>query len=335
MKKLLNAAAMLLGLGLVLTGCASGGSSKGPTSVHPRSYTFDVFDGGETLNLVFNQYGPNYQVTPYFTSFVKKDKPKAGDTVTFKMKATSDVDLPLLLVYPGSTSPSWTNLCDESIVFAENVVAGEPFECEATIVLTHDMGGDFILCMQYDNTDQEVKTGGPCKLTLERVCESTDTTKEVPATPHVSEVTVDLSKYAAFCQIETNHPWENGVQNMAVIANYQTTPEVTKAYGDDFPQPGDTLHVVWKAVSDIDIERIYCRPVDCSSAANWWKELTDPDWEAQDETMTLVENVQAGVPFEASMDIVYTQAPVAQVNLCLWYEVGQGDGPAILKLVRE
>ena len=84
MKKILCVATMLMTLALVLTGCASGGGKKdaGPVSVHPRSYTFDVIDGGsDTLNLVFNSYGPNYQVTPFFTPLVKKDKPQAGDTV--------------------------------------------------------------------------------------------------------------------------------------------------------------------------------------------------------------------------------------------------------------
>jgi len=364
MKKLLGLVATTVALCSLFVGCASSGSAKSdaPVSVHPRSYVLDVIDGGAELSLVYNQYGPNYQVTPFFTSLLKKDKPQAGDTVTFKIKATADVDLPVIMCFPCSTSPSWMNLGGESQVLAENIVAGVPFESEVTFVLTDKMGGDFALCMQYDNAEQEVKAGCSSKLVLERVCESTDTTKEVPAAPHNPNVTVNLSKYAAFCQIETNHPWINGQQDMSVISNYQATPEVTAAYGDDLPQPGDVMHIVWKAVSDIDIERIYARPVDCSAAAGYWKELTKPDWDSikteeqlaeeaaareaageevaeveedLNSNLILVENVVAGVPFEVEMDVVITVAPTAQVNICLWYDVGMGEGPAIIKLVRD
>ena len=335
MKKILCVATMLMTLALVLTGCASGGGKKdaGPVSVHPRSYTFDVIDGGsDVLNLVFNTYGPNYQVTPFFSSLVKKDKPQAGDTVIFKMKAVSDVDLPLLLVYPCSTSPSWVNLSGESFVFAENVKAGEPFECEASIVLTAKMGGDFALYMQYDNADQEVKTGGPCKLTLERVCESTDTTKEVPAAPHNPNVTVALDKYAAFLEIATNHPWINGAQDMSVISNYQATPEITPAFGDDLPVVGDTVTLSWTAVSDSDVDVIYCRLVDCSAAANYWKELCPDFNDKLEENYVIARDVKAGEPFHVELVLPVQEAPVAQINLCMWYDVGSTpDAPSIFK----
>lgn len=342
MKKILCVATMLLSLGLVLTGCASGGSKDaGSASVHPREYVFDVIDGGsDVLNLVFNQYGPNYQVTPFFTGLVKKDKPQAGDTVTFKMKATSDVDLPLLLAYPCSTSPSWTGLDsgdNDARIMAKDVKAGEPFECEITWVLSAKMGGDFALCMQYDNADQEVKTGGPCKLTLERVCESTDTTKEVPSAPHIAHIDVELAKYAAFCEIATNHPWINGAQDMSVISNYQATPEVTRAWGDELPIAGDTVTVTWVGVSDVDIAKLYIRPVDCSAAANWWDELIVPTWAeeddytAQDEQMLFGSDIKAGEPFSLTKTFTFAKNATAQVNFCIWYDVGMGEGPAIIK----
>lgn len=348
MKKLLSVAAMALAMALAFTSCASSGAkSEGSGIPHPRSYVLDVIDGGETLNLVWNQYGPNYQVTPFFTSLLKKDKPQAGDTVTFKMKAVSDVDLPLLLCYPCSTSPSWTNLADESFVMAENVKAGEAFECEVTVVLTQKMGADFALCMQYDNEDQEVKTGSSCVLTLERVCESTDTAAESGAAAPVGPQTinVEIQKYAALCQIETNHPWVNGAQDMSVIANYQATPEVTAAAGDYEAKAGDTLVVTWKAVSDTDIAKLYCRPVDCSAAANWWTELINPIWgeeddtTAMDEQMLLAENIVAGEPFEVTKTYVLEKDVIAQINLCLWYDCDPENpklpGPALIKLVRD
>jgi len=344
MKKLLKIAAMALAMAAVLTGCASGGSAKaseGSGIPHPRSYVFDVIDGGSAnLNLTFNSYGPNYQVVAYFTGLVKKDKPQAGDTVTFKMKAVSDVDLPLLLVYPCSTSPNWTGLDDgneDARVFAKDVKAGEPFECDVSFVLATKMGADFALCIQYDNEDQEVKTGGPCELALERVCESTDTAAEVgyvaPTGPQTTEVV--LQKYSALLNIETNHPWVNGAQDMSVISNYQATPEVTNAFAE-LPKAGDTMHLKWKAVSDVDIEKVFVRAVDCSAAAGWWKELNSFEGEEQ-FGYTLVENVVAGEPFEVEVDIPFTADVVAQVNLCIWYDIGMAnpDGPAMCKLVRD
>lgn len=338
MKKILCVATMLMTLALVLTGCASGGGKKdaGPVSVHPRSYTFDVIDGGsDTLNLVFNSYGPNYQVTPFFTPLVKKDKPQAGDTVTFKMKAVSDVDLPLLLAYPCSTSPSWTPLDDgnnDTRVLAKDVKAGEEFECEITWVLTAKMGADFALCMQYDNVDQEVKTGGPCVLKLTRICESTDTTKEVPAAPHNPNVTVALDKYAAFLEIATNHPWINGAQDMSVISNYQATPEITPAFGDDLPLKGDTVTLTWTAVANADVDVIYCRLVDCSAAANWWKELNTDFNENLETNYVIARDIKKDVPFHVELVLPVMEAPVAQVNLCMWYDVGSSpDAPTIFK----
>ena len=336
MKKLLSVAAMALAMALAFTSCASSGAkSEGSGIPHPRSYVLDVIDGGETLNLVWNQYGPNYQATPFFTNLVKKDKPQAGDTVVFKMKATTDVDLPLLLAYPCSTSPSWTGLA-ETVTLAENVKAGETFDVDVEFVLYQKMGGDFALCIQYDNEDQEVKTGGPCVLTLERVCESTDTTKEVPETPHNSNPTVDLGKQAAFLEIATNHPWINGAQDMSVISNYEATPEVTKAFKDDLPKAGDVIHVKYKAVADVNIEAVYIRAVDCSAAANWWKELC-VFGEGEQFGYTLLENVEAGVPFDVEIDIPIAVDPVAQVNFCIWYDCGtaEPDGPALLKLVKD
>lgn len=336
MKKFMNVAVVALALcGLMLTSCGSTGGSKGAAaSTHPRTYTFDIIDGGaDVLNLQFNSYGPNYQCTPFFTNLVKKDKVQAGDTVTFKMKATTDVDLPLLLAYPCSTSPAWTPLDDgdmDARVIAKDVKAGETFDVDVTWVLAGKMGADFALCIQYDNVEQEVKTGGPCKLTLERVCESTDTTKEVPETPHNPYVEVDLGKYAAFLEVATNHPWVNGVQDMSVISNYEAGPEVTNAYGDDLPKAGDKMHLTWKAVSDTDIALMHVRLVDRSAAANWWKEL-----EPTSEGTVMIENIKAGEPFTVDMELTFAEAPVAQVNLCIWYDVGDAEGPAIFKVVKD
>lgn len=336
MKKLLSFAATALALCGLMVSCASSGSSEksgAPASIHPRSYTFDLIDGGsDTINLVWNQYGPNYQATPFFDKLVKTDKVQAGDTVTFKAKATTDVDLPLLLAYPVSTSPNWTPM-GETIAVAENVKAGETFEIDVTFVTTAKQGTNFALCMQYDNADQEVKTGGPCVLTLERVCESTDTSNEVPAAPHVSHMEIELEKVAAFFEIATNHPWVNGSQDMSVISNYQGVCDLMSKYNaDDLPKAGDTLKITWKAASDVDISAIHMRIIDNSPAANWWTELDANGGGGA----VFIENVVAGEPFEGEMEMTFERDAIGGVALCIWYDIGDAnpDGPAIIKLVR-
>ena len=58
MKKLFGIAITALALiGFVFTSCASTKGGK-VESVHPREYTFDLYDSGEVCDIVFNQYGP-------------------------------------------------------------------------------------------------------------------------------------------------------------------------------------------------------------------------------------------------------------------------------------
>lgn len=339
MKKLVSISAIAVALcGILLSSCASGSKAEvGPSIPHPRDYVFDVYDAGETLKLVYNQYGPNYQVEAFFTPLVKKDKPQAGDTVTFRMKATTDVDLPLLLAYPHSSSPSWTNLTGEAYTIAENVKAGDTFELELTCVLSTNAGGNFGLCIQYDNPEQEVKTGGPCVLTLERVCESTDTTKEGAAAPHNPNVTVAVEKYSALTEIATNHPWVNGAQDMSVISNYQATPDFTNAFAGELPVAGDTVHITWHAVSDVDIAQIYCRLVDCSPDANWWKELNTSEAGFSEDKFIMIRDIKAGEVFDVDFSLPVEISPKSQVNFCMWYDIGDAnpDGPALIKFVRD
>ena len=99
MKKLISALALVSVLALAFTGCASkSGKADAPVSVHPRTYHIDLADGAEgpVVDIVYNQYGPNYQGTREFGNWVKTDKPKAGDTVIVHYKGVSDIDLPVI-----------------------------------------------------------------------------------------------------------------------------------------------------------------------------------------------------------------------------------------------
>lgn len=341
MKKILSLSAIAVALlGLVFTGCASGSkaSDEGPKIPHPRSYVLDPADKGAELAMPFNSYGPNYQGTVDMWSWLKKDKPQAGDTVQIRGRLTSDTDIPNVVVYLTDTSPAanyWTNLCGDNYLF--DVKAGVPVDINFDVVLDTSTKGGLVITFAYDGSDhgQEGfdKVGKAAKFTFEKVADTTDTAAEsgvvAPTGPVSTEV--DLGKYAAFLQIETNHPWVNGVQDMSVIANYQAVPEVTAAFGDFLPKDGDKIIVKWRATADVDIAQIKVRAVDNSSAAGWWKEL-----ESTSEGTVMVKDVKAGEPFEAYAELNISADAVAQVALCIWYDIGEAnpDGPAICKIAK-
>lgn len=337
MKKLVSLAATLSLLGLLFTGCAStdgAGSSKDePVSVHPRDYVFDIIDaGGEKVTLNYNQYGPNYEVKCDFTTLVKKDKPQAGDTVTIRMHALADSFMPVLNGCLVDTSPEvnyWLQLAEYTTLVTD-LDEGTPLDIDLCFVLSESPVSSFMFVMQYDNADQEYeKINKPVTLTLERVCESTDTRKEVPQVAHVASRTIDMNKYAAFCDIATNHPWENGQQIMSIIENYRANPEVTNAYGDDLPVAGDTMHIVWKGIPSNDISTLIAYIVDQSEQAAWWKELSAP--------VTIGENLVAGEPFEVDVEIPIIADAIAKVNVIIQYDVGAAtpDGPSFIKAVKD
>ena len=344
MKKLLGISTVLLALAVMLTGCASKDAKggNGPSIPHPRTYVVDPADSKTEVEVPFNSYGPNYQQTIDMWSFLKKDKPQAGDTVQIRGRLTSDLDIPNIVVYLTDNSAAanyWTNLCDDNVLL--DVKAGVPVDINFDVVLHTDAKGALVVTFAYDGSDhgQEsvAKVGKPAHFTFEKVADTTDTAAETgaaaPVGPQVYNVRLD--KYAAFLEIGTNHPWVNGVQDMSVIDNYQATPEITNAFGDYLPKAGDTVNVTWTAVSDVDIAQIFVRPVDCSSAANWWKELITTDWDNLDKYI-IIKDVKAGVPFQGTVSFEITTDAVAQVNLCMWYDIGDAnpDGPAILKMAK-
>lgn len=328
MKKSLLKTFALAFVASIFVSCAS----KGPVSVHPRSYTFDLIDAGEVQNITFNEYGPNYQLKCDFTAFVKKDKPQVGDTVNIKALFTSNIDLPVMfgcLVDPSQAAGWWTQL-EEYTTIAENVVAGEPVELDLSFVLTKAPIEEFHFIIQYDTPDQEAPAvEKPAKLTFERVCESTDVRKEVPAAPHNPYVTIDLNDACAFCEINTEHPWINGVQDMKVIENYKCRPEVTNYWPDELPVAGDTVHLIWHAKADCDISKVIFYLIDNSEECAYWMELSSI------ENAPYIENIKAGEVFDADVEIPVLKDAVKKVSVIIQYEPGAAnpDGPCIVKRV--
>jgi len=336
MKKLLSLAAVGLALCSLFVSCAStGGKEKAPASIHPREYVFDMIDAGESINVPKNQYGPNYQYYGHLWSLAKKDKPQAGDTVTFHIRGVSDIDIPALqadVVDSSAAASYWTVLSsadNQAQIVAENIVAGEPFEGELTYVLEKSSIAAFDFVIFYDEA-----VGKAANIKFERVCESTDTNNEVPSAPHVKDVTVEVGKVAAFFEVATNHPWVDGGFDQSVISNYQGIVDLMTVYTPDtLPKAGDTITAHWKAKSDVDIKALHMRVFDNSPAANWWTEL---DANGGDGAI-FVEDIKAGEPFEGELTMTYVKDAIGGAALVVWYDIGDAEpnGPATIIMVRD
>lgn len=367
MKKLLSFAAVSLALCGLFVSCASSGAGKAakadkaaaPSIPHPRAYVVDLADSteGRTVALNYNEYGPNYQSSPNlkFTKFIKADKPQAGDTVTIHWSFTSDKDLPVILLGLVDGSPKanyWTNLLDPSVfVLAEDVKAGEVVSGSKEVVLSANVLGDFQAYIQYDSVDSVAmgypKVSAPAVLSFVDV-EGVDTTdaaaelaslgavQEAPKGPQTYNVAIE--KYAAFCEIKTDHPWIDGKQDMSIISGYAAPVSIVDAIPNfDDPLPAGTkLHVTWHATSDIDIPFLTVRAVDNSPECDWWKELQEA---RDDASITFATDIKAGVPFYFEKDIVFDYdmvgtALILSINYPYDPETN-GPGPATVILARD
>ena len=45
------------------------------------------------------------------------------------------------------------------------------------------------------------------------------------------------------------------------------------------------------------------------------------------------ENIKGGEAFDVDFTLPIDEKPVSQVNLCIWYKVGDAEGPAIISAV--
>ena len=336
MKKLLGIAVLAVALSGLMS-CASK-EAKPAGLPHPRSYTIDVADGKSdslgtsdgTVKLVFNQYGPNYQETVDFTPFVKFNKPLAGDTIDVSIKGVSDKDIEILNVNVVDTSAAysyWGVLTGTDGQPIEGVKAGEPFEATFSFPLTSDMKGNFKIVLMSE-TLTEAAT-----ITLEKVTNTTDTSTEVVIEERVPQTyDMDFTKYAAFLEVKTNHPWIDGVQDMSVISNYEAVVDITNFFpADKLPIAGDKLNITWKVSSDTDIAKLCMRVIENTPAVNWWKELDVNAGTGQ----VVAENIVAGEPLVITASFDYAEAAVEGASIVIYYDVGDADRPAIFKLVRD
>lgn len=340
MKKLLGIAVLAVALSGLMS-CAS--KAAAPAGLpHPRSYSLDLADGASkgtgaagSSKLVFNQYGPNFQEEIDFTSFVKFNKPLAGDTIDVTLKGVSDNDVALLYVNVVDTSAAysyWGVLnANADSYFIENIVAGQPFEATFSMPLEKDMKGNFKIVLRSEESN------GDIPITWEKVGETTDTSTEVVIEERVPQTyDMDFTKYAAFLEVKTNHPWIDGVQDMSQISNYEATVDITSFFpsGDKLPIAGDKLNITWKVTSDTDIAKLCMRVIENTPAVNWWKEL-DKLWLETQTGLVVAENIKAGEVLDISASFDYAEAAVEGTSIVIWYDVGDADRPAIFKLVRD
>ncbi len=156
--------------------------------------------------------------------------------------------------------------------------------------------------------------------------------------PHNSEINIALDEYYPSFKIAENHPWVGDLdgdgwndQDMSVISNYENhTLDITEIWGDDFPRAGDTVNLTFTSICDIDVNKLLCRLIDTSSAANWWLELCAPDNEGGQYggKYILKENIKAKEPFTSSISFTLTEDPIANLSVCLWYQPEDGSGEA-------
>lgn len=360
MKKLLSAAVAVLALGTLFVGCASSGAAKetseGPSIPHPRTYVIDMGEAkdGNVVAIEYNQYGPNYQSTPNpdFSHLLKKDYPKTGDTVVLNWEFTADKDLPVVLagLVDGSAKANyWRNLADPAtFVLGEDIKAGEVVKGSKEIVLAADSVGQFAIYLQYDSEDSiklgYAKVNDKAVLTFNDIADvaTTDTFAELEALG-VTTVTgpktinIQMEKIAAFCEIATNHPWVDGVQDMSKISNYQADVSISSLLDEELAA-GDVLNITWHAVSDKDIPVLYARPVDHSQSVGWWNEMYTGDWGENNENVVLARDIKAGVPFDCAKTFTCdVGSDSTDVLIVVWYDYDpetNGPGPALILMDR-
>lgn len=322
MKKLIMATAMLAAMAVAAFAAA-----------HPRTYVLDVGEVSPTVSLVFNQYGPNYQATPDFSKYMKGDKPQKGDTMEVHMKFKPSIDLPILyaqVVDNSAKANYWTTMTD-AVVVGENLKAGQTYDFVYKFPVTVEMQGALVVCLQYDTTDQTApKINKASKLTVTKTATTTDTSKEVVKRTTPKTWNVNLSKYAAFLEIKTNHPWVNGVQDMSKVSNYEATAEISKAFdnGKSLPIKGDTLVITYKATSNMDIETLMIDVIENTAAVNWWAVLSS------EGPQVFAENITKGAVFEGKATFKLKADPVEGISLQIFYDVDKAKGPAIFKFAK-
>ncbi len=160
-----------------------------------------------------------------------------------------------------------------------------------------------------------------------------------PAVYKDSDTTIDLKDLYNSIKIETQNSWLPGEENQ--VYNYQAVPDISAGFEYNLPLVGNKVRLTWHAQSDINISKLYFRLVDNSYYASWWKELniakqnlSDYDPFLHDSTFIVKENIKAGEVFDIDYTLPVEVNPLAQVNLCIWYNTDDATGPAVITSVK-
>jgi len=338
MKKLIKVSvAVLLMIAMVASAFAApkkkSKRNKNAAPVEPSYYVLDVADACTELKITPNQYGEakktDFQEVADWTNLIKTNKPKKGDIVDVYFKLTSPIDIDVLTMSLVDTSPAasyWTVLQEEKEWTLTDIKANTPIEAHFKGVLKNPCRGK--LGMQFAYGKQN-GTGTTFK--FERVKESVTGAKPVEIRKTPKKFDFDISKDAAFVQIEAEYPWVNGVQDRTAAPTcFQKLVDITKLFGDDLPIEGDEIHMKWKCVSDKDISKLYIRAIENTQVVNWWAEI-----DANGVEGTVIgENVKAGVTNNFDFTLKISKASKEGISLCIWYDVDAADGSTLLKYVK-
>lgn len=146
--------------------------------VHPRTYEFDLCDTDKQIFLGYNKYEDRFLASVDFTRFIEKDKPQAGDKITFYYNGTATKNTDF--VYAQLITDNHVVAGGESKKFCEDTPAKEVFQGQVSFVIKEDIVNDIAIKLY------SFKTNTPGKidqiyLRFNRVVETTDTVKEALA----------------------------------------------------------------------------------------------------------------------------------------------------------
>ena len=308
-------------------------SKKEEAPVAASHYILDVVDACTELKIVPNQYGEakktDFQANADWTPLIKTNKPKKGDVVDVYFKLTSPIDIDVLtmaLVDTSAAASYWTVLQEEKEWTLSGIKANVPVEGHFQGVLKNPCRGNLTMQFAYGS-----QNGKGVTFKFERVKQSVTGAKPVEERKTPKKFEFDISKDAAFVQIEAEYPWENGVQDRTAAPTcYQKVVDITKLFGNDLPIAGDEIHFKWKCVADKEIAKLYIRAIENTPAVNWWAEI---DANGVEGTV-LGENIKPNATNNFDFTIKIGQAAKEGISLVVWYDVGAADGSTLLKYVK-
>lgn len=161
------------------------GKSKEISTVeHPIEYILDLAEIGNFKFQNNSFYGDSgkstRQICLNFTKFIRRNKPRVGDTVRITGVLISPIDIDNLIVGIVDDSVSadyWLNLSKDGLTDAaqrkisdtsvSNIKAGVPYNLDVTFKVKHKMGLRFTVQLAYGE-----QNGKPCKMQVQRLSKS-------------------------------------------------------------------------------------------------------------------------------------------------------------------